>query len=49
MAHNTNTYSSGQDSPSVLLNDSSTGFIMNGRESQNDLSSWNEVMKPNRG
>ncbi|CAM0957074.1 unnamed protein product [Alopecurus aequalis] len=49
MAHNTNTYSSGQDSPSVLLNDSSTGFIMNGRECQNDLSSWNEVMKPNRG
>ena len=49
MAHNTNMYSSSQDSSPVLLNDSSTGFIMNDRESQNDLSSWSEVMKSNTG
>jgi hypothetical protein len=49
MAHNTNMYSSSQDSSSVLLNDSSARFIANGHESHNDLSSWNELMKLNGG
>ncbi|KAM0842788.1 hypothetical protein ACQ4PT_058141 [Festuca glaucescens] len=49
MVHNTNMYSGSQDSSSVLLSDSSAGFIPNSHESHNDLSSWNEVMKSNRG
>ncbi|KAM0863251.1 hypothetical protein ACQ4PT_044732 [Festuca glaucescens] len=49
MVHNTNMYSGSQDSSSVLLSDSSAGFIPNSHESHNDLSSWNEDMKSNRG
>jgi hypothetical protein len=49
MVNNTNMYSGSQDSSSVLLSDSRAGFIPNSHESHNDLSSWNEVMKSNRG
>ncbi|KQJ96510.1 calmodulin-binding transcription activator 3 isoform X2 [Brachypodium distachyon] len=48
MAHNTNFYSSSHDNSSVVPNDSSLGLVMSGRESQTDLSSWNEMMRSDR-
>jgi calmodulin-binding transcription activator len=43
MAYNTNIYSGNQDNSPVVFNGSSPLFTMNGRASQTDLPSWNEV------